>query len=48
VKRKRKEFSVRHTTGWLKSVGPVQLVCSERKSAPAPAILQGFEPEWVY
>ena len=35
AKRKRKEFRIRHTTGWLKSVGPVQLVCSERKSAPA-------------
>jgi len=33
-KRKRKEFRVRHTVGWLRSVGPVQLVCSERKKSP--------------
>jgi hypothetical protein len=33
-RRKRKEFRIRHTIGWLKSVGPVQLVCSERKKPP--------------
>lgn len=32
-KKKRKEFRVRHTTGWLKGVGLVQLVCSERRKA---------------
>jgi hypothetical protein len=34
LKRKRKDFRIRCTWGWLKSVGPVQLVCSERKNAP--------------
>jgi hypothetical protein len=34
AKRRRKEFRVRHTRGWLKNVGRVQLVCSERKRAP--------------
>jgi hypothetical protein len=34
VKKRRKEFRIRHAFGWLKSVGPVQLVCSERKKAP--------------
>jgi hypothetical protein len=34
AKRKRKEFRIRHTIGWLRSVGPVRLVCSERKKAP--------------
>ena len=32
-KRRRKEFRIRHTIGWLKKVGPVQLVCSEKKKA---------------
>ena len=34
AKKRRKEFRIRHTIGWLKSVGQVQLVCSERKNAP--------------
>jgi hypothetical protein len=34
AKRKRKEFRIRHTIGWIKSVGPAQLVCSERKKPP--------------
>lgn len=34
AKRKRKEFRIRHTTGWLKNVGRIQLVCSEKKKAP--------------
>lgn len=33
-RRKRKEFRIRHTIGWLKNVAPVQLVCSERRRAP--------------
>lgn len=33
-KRKRKEFRIRDTFAWLKSVGPVQLVCSEWKKRP--------------
>lgn len=33
-KKKRKEFRVRHTPGWLKGVGQAQLVCSERRNAP--------------
>ena len=34
AKRRRKEFRIRHTFGWLKSVGAVRLVCSERKKSP--------------
>ncbi len=34
ARRKRKEFRIGHTIGWLKSVGPVQMVCSERKQSP--------------
>jgi hypothetical protein len=34
ARRKRKEFRIRHTIGWIKSVGPAQLVCSERKKSP--------------
>jgi hypothetical protein len=33
-RRRRKEFRIRHTIVWLKHVAPVQLVCSERRSAP--------------
>lgn len=34
TKQRRKEFRIRHTIGWLKGVGRIQLVCSERKNAP--------------
>lgn len=33
-KRKRMDFRIRHTTGYLKGVGEVQLVCSEFKKRP--------------
>jgi len=33
-KEKRKDFRIRHTRGWLKGVGLVHLVCSEKSSAP--------------
>jgi DDE family transposase len=33
-KRKRMDFRVRHTSGYLRSVGKVELVCSERCSRP--------------
>ena len=33
-KRKRMEFRIRHTMGYLRSVGQVQLVCSEPKKRP--------------
>jgi Transposase DDE domain len=34
AKRKRMEFRIRHTLGYLRYVGPVQLVCSEFKKRP--------------
>jgi Transposase DDE domain len=34
VKRKRMEFRIRHTIGYLRYVGRVQLVCSELKKRP--------------
>jgi len=34
TQQRRKEFRIRHTIGWLKSVGQIQVVCSERKKAP--------------
>lgn len=34
AKRKRKEFRIRHTIAWLKGVGPIQVVCSEKKKGP--------------
>src|SRR5262250_965973 len=34
-KRKRMDFRVRHTSGYLRSVGKVELVCSERRHRPA-------------
>src|SRR5947209_7311889 len=33
-KRKRMDFRVRHTSGYLRSVGKVELVCSERRNRP--------------
>jgi hypothetical protein len=33
-KRKRMDFRVRHTSGYLRSVGSVELVCSERRHRP--------------
>jgi Transposase DDE domain len=33
-KRKRMEFRVRHTSGYLRYVGKVELVCSERRNRP--------------
>lgn len=33
-KRKRMEFRIRHTKGYLRYVGPVQLVCSEPRNRP--------------
>jgi hypothetical protein len=33
-KRKRMDFRVRHTSGYLRSVGRVELVCSERRHRP--------------
>src|SRR5207253_2137449 len=33
-KRKRMDFRVRHTSGYLRSVGKVELVCSERRHRP--------------
>jgi hypothetical protein len=34
AKRKRMEFRIRHTMGYLRYVGKVQLVCSEPKKRP--------------
>ena len=34
TKKRRKEFRIRHTMAWLKAVGQIQVVCSERKNAP--------------
>jgi hypothetical protein len=33
-KRKRRDFRVRHTSGYLRSVGKVELVCSEQRHRP--------------
>jgi Transposase DDE domain len=33
-KRKRMDLRIRHTTGYLRSVGKVELVCSERRNRP--------------
>src|SRR6266511_2585213 len=33
-KRQRMDFRVRHTSGYLRSVGKVELVCSERRNRP--------------
>ena len=34
AKRKRMEFRIRHTMGYLRSVGKVQFVCSEPRKRP--------------
>jgi hypothetical protein len=34
IKRKRMDLRIRHTTGYLRDVGKVELVCSERRNRP--------------